>query len=102
MELTITKDNFQSEVLDSPIPVLVDFWAPWCGPCKMLGPVVGQLAAEKEGVVKIGKVNVDEEPELAGQFGVASIPTLILFKEGEAVDKTIGLQSKEALEKFIG
>ena len=101
MEVTITKDNFQSEVLESAIPVLVDFWAPWCGPCRMVGPVIEQIAKEKEGVVKVGKVNVDEEPDLAAQFGVASIPTLLLFKEGEVADKTIGAQSKEALEKFI-
>ncbi len=101
MEVTITKDNFQSEVLESAIPVLVDFWAPWCGPCRMVGPVIEQIAKEKDGVVKVGKVNVDEEPDLAAQFGVASIPTLLLFKEGEVADKTIGAQSKEALEKFI-
>lgn len=101
MEVTITKDNFQSEVLESQIPVLVDFWAPWCGPCRMVGPVVEEIAKEKEGIVKVGKVNVDEEPDLAAQFGIASIPTLILFKDGEVADKTIGAQSKDALEKFI-
>ncbi|MBO5564698.1 MAG: thioredoxin [Lachnospiraceae bacterium] len=101
MEVTITKNNFQSEVLESQIPVLVDFWAPWCGPCRMVGPVVEEIAKEKEGIVKVGKINVDEEPDLAAQFGVASIPTLILFKDGEVADKTIGAQSKDALEKFI-
>ena len=89
-EITITKQNFESEVLQSEIPVLIDFWASWCGPCMMMAPEVEKLAEEKEGVIKVGKVNVDDEPELAGQFRIASIPTIMLFKEGKVVDTLIG------------
>ena len=93
----ITAQNFQEEVLRSDLPVLVDFWAPWCGPCRMLAPVLEELEQELAGKVKIGKINVDEEMELAAQFQVASIPTLILFREGQAVRRTVGVQTKDQL-----
>ena len=94
MERTITKNNFQQEVLQSDIPVLVDFWAAWCGPCRMLAPILEEVAAETEGRVKVGKINVDEESELAAAFQVMSIPTLIVFKNGQAVRSAVGLQPK--------
>ncbi len=100
-EITITKDNFQQEVLQSPIPVLVDFWATWCGPCRMLSPIISEIAEEYAGRVKVGKVNVDDEPYLATQFRVMSIPTLILFKDGQAVNTAMGYRPKAEVEAFI-
>ncbi len=91
--LTITKDNFQTEVLDSKGTVLLDFWASWCGPCRMLSPIVDEVAEERTDV-KVGKVNVDEQPELAGQFGVMSIPTLLVFKDGKLANQTVGSRPK--------
>ena len=99
MAIVLTKDNFNQSIENG--VSLVDFWAPWCGPCKMQLPIVEELAAELEGQATIGKINVDEQPELAAQFGVMSIPTLILFKDGQPVDKMVGLQSKDALKAKI-
>jgi thioredoxin 1 len=94
--ITITLENFETEVIKSEKPVLVDFWAPWCGPCRMLSPVVDEIAEENSNI-KVGKVNVDEQEELAMRFGIMSIPTLIVFKNGEAVKKTMGVQPKAAI-----
>ena len=98
--VTITKDNLKTEVLESERPVLLDFWAPWCGPCRMVSPVVDEIAAENEGF-KVGKVNVDEEEELARQFRVMSIPTLIVFREGRAVTSSVGAKPKAAILKML-
>jgi thioredoxin 1 len=94
MVLKFTTADFQKEVLESDIPVLVDFYADWCGPCKMMSPVLDQLSAELEGKIKIGKVNVDDDPELAGQFKVMSIPNFVLIKNGQVVDQVIGAVPK--------
>ncbi|MBQ6753312.1 MAG: thioredoxin [Clostridia bacterium] len=94
-ELTITKDNFKQEVLNSDIPVLIDFWATWCSPCKMLSPVIEEIANELEGKVKVGKINVDENPELAAEFGVTGIPFVIAFKNGEPRATSMGVVAKE-------
>ena len=99
-ELTITKENFQKEVMESDKPVIVDFWAPWCGPCRMLGPEISELA-EEHPEIKVGKVNVDEEEDLAKQFGVMSIPFVAGFKNGAVVKTSVGVQPKEALLGLI-
>lgn len=100
-EITLTTSNFESEVLQSDIPVLVDFWADWCGPCKMLAPTIEKLAKEYEGKVKVGKVNIDEYADLAIKYGVVSIPTVALFKNGQVVDKSVGFVPKAAIEKML-
>ncbi|MCP3176450.1 MAG: thioredoxin [Desulfuromonadales bacterium] len=99
--LQLTDDNFESEVLKSSVPVLVDFWASWCAPCKAIAPVVDGLAAEYEGKVKIAKVNVDENPATPGQYGVRGIPTIILFKDGKVLDQVVGAVPKNQLESLI-
>ncbi|MDD3364810.1 MAG: thioredoxin [Syntrophomonas sp.] len=98
---TISTDNFEKEVLQSEQPVLLDFWAPWCGPCKMVGPIVETLADENVGKIVIGKVNVDENQALAGQFGVRGIPTLLFFKAGKEAKRIVGAQNKNQLQKVI-
>ena len=97
----ITDANFEQEVLKSDKPVLVDFWAPWCGPCRAVGPVVEDLAEAYKGRVKVGKINIDDNPKTATKYGVMSIPTLILFNKGDVMDKLIGLSPKERLEGLI-
>lgn len=100
-EITLTTSNFEKEVLESDLPVLVDFWADWCGPCKMLASTIEEIAKEYEGKVKVGKVNIDEFAQLAIKYGVASIPTVILFKDGQAVDKSVGFVPKANLEAML-
>lgn len=99
--LTLTVDNFKSEVLDSAVPVLVDFWAPWCSPCRMIAPVVDEIAGDYEGKIKVGKVNVDENRQVAVEYGVMSIPTLIVFKGGAAADRVVGFKSKGDLKALL-
>ena len=100
--ITLTKDNFQAEVLSSNVPVLVDFWASWCGPCRMVSPIVDEVAEESDGSYKVGKVNVDEQPELASRFGVMSIPTLIYFQDGKVTGKAVGVQSRVQVLAALG
>ena len=95
MEIELTAENFNEEVLESELPVLVDFWATWCGPCRMMAPIVAEIAAEYDGKVTVGKINVDDEPELANAFDIDSIPTLMVFKNGEVAGTLVGLRKKE-------
>ncbi|MFH1947372.1 MAG: thioredoxin [Candidatus Magasanikbacteria bacterium] len=100
-EIILNDSNFEAEVLKSDKPVLVDFWAPWCGPCQMMGPLVEELASEYEGKIKVGKLNVDENQTSAGQFKVLSIPTFLVFKGGEVVDQMVGGVQKDKLKEMM-
>ncbi|MBF8250030.1 MAG: thioredoxin 1 [Candidatus Levybacteria bacterium] len=100
-DLIITDQSFKQEVLESSQPVMVDFWAPWCGPCRITGPIIDELAQEFAGKVKIGKVNVDENSQTAGQYGVMSIPSIVFFKNGQPVKTMVGAQSKENYKQEI-
>ncbi|PIZ94358.1 MAG: thioredoxin [Candidatus Magasanikbacteria bacterium CG_4_10_14_0_2_um_filter_37_12] len=101
-ELVLTDDNFEAEALQSSVPVLVDFWAPWCGPCQMMGPIIEELASEYDvGKVKVAKLNVDENQAIAGKYRVMSIPTFLLIKGGEVVDQLVGGMTKEKLKEMV-
>lgn len=99
--LTITQNNFEKEVLSSSKPVLVDFWASWCGPCRMMAPIVDEIAQEREDIV-VGKINVDEEQELAAAYGIMSIPTLLIFKNGEVTEQIVGVRPKQQILDILG
>ena len=101
MEIKLTKDNFDSEVINSNIPVLVDFWASWCGPCRMIAPVIERIAEKFDGRIKVGKVNVDEEPEISLEYNIVSIPTVMIFKNGEEVSKRIGYSDEAEIEQLV-
>ena len=101
MEIELYKETFEQEVLQSVIPVLVDFWATWCGPCKMIAPIVKEIADEYDGKILVGKVNVDEEPDLTMQYNVSSIPTLMVFKNGQLVNKAVGYREKDEILKML-
>lgn len=100
-EIQLNEQNFEQEVSRADLPVLVDFWASWCGPCQMLAPVIAEIAEEYAGKVKVGKVNVDEQPNLANRYGIASIPTVMLFKNGEVVNTSLGYRPKNELETML-
>ena len=99
--INLTKETFKQQISEVDKPVIVDFWAPWCAPCRMMGPVIEQLAAEYDGKAKVGKVNVDEETGLAQQFQVMSIPTIVLMKDGKVINQLIGVRSKAELESLL-
>lgn len=101
MEIELYKETFEQEVLQSDIPVLVDFWATWCGPCKMIAPIVKEIADEYDGKILVGKVNVDEEPDLTMQYNVSSIPTFMVFKNGQLVNKAVGYREKDEILKML-
>ena len=102
MALEFTDDNFQQEVLQSSEDVLVDFWAPWCGPCRQIAPLIDQLAEKYEGKVKVGKLNIDDNPSVTQQYGIQSIPTLLLFRGGDVAERFVGMPPKEKLESAMG
>jgi thioredoxin 1 len=99
--MDVTKENFQAEVLQSEVPVLVDFWAPWCGPCKMMGPIIEEVGQEMSGKVKVVKVNVDQAQDLAQEYNILSIPTFMIFKGGQVADQFAGAMSKDALKEKL-
>ena len=99
--LHLTKEIFAQEVLNTSRPVLIDFWAPWCGPCRMVSPMIDQIAQELKDSAKVCKINIDEEPELASAFGVMSIPTLLVIQEGKVVDQSVGLKAKEQIKQML-
>lgn len=101
MEMELTDDNFDQDVIKSDVPVLVDFWAPWCGPCKMVAPIVAEIASEYAGKIKVGKLNTDDSQEVAAKYGIMSIPTLLIFKGGTVAGTIIGAQSKQAIAAKI-
>ena len=101
LEVEVNGNNFQQEVLESSVPVLVDFWAPWCMPCRMLAPTIEKLAEENQGKLKVCKLNTDENQHIAAQYGIQGIPTLIVFKEGKEVGRTVGVMSKEKLQEKL-
>lgn len=98
-DITFTDQNFEQDVIKSELPVLVDFWAPWCAPCRIVGPIVDELAQEFAGKIKVGKLNVDENQQTSGKLGIMSIPTLLFFKNGQPVDSVVGAQSKETIKQ---
>ena len=100
-EVILTQNNFEEEVLKSDIPVLVDFWASWCGPCKMLAPTIAEIAKEYEGKVKVCKLNIDDDSSIAIKYGIVSIPTVVLFKNGEVADKSVGFVPKAVIEEML-